>query len=50
VSWGIVCSVEPDAILILDLFAKKTRTTPKTVIDACRRRLRSYEAATRDEG
>lgn len=50
VSWRIVCSVEPDVILILDVFAKKTRTTPKAAIDACRRRLRSYEAAACDEG
>jgi hypothetical protein len=31
--------------LLQKVFSKKTRTTPKTVIDACTRRLREYDRA-----
>jgi phage-related protein len=43
--WRIVYRLDPDAVVILEVFAKKTRTTPKTVIDACTRRLREYDHA-----
>jgi phage-related protein len=33
-----------DAIVILAVFAKKTVQTPTHVLDACRRRLRGYDA------
>lgn len=46
-SWRIMLRVDRDAIVILDVFAKKTRTTPKKVIDASRRRLRHYEESLR---
>jgi phage-related protein len=39
-SWRIICCVAKEAIVILDVFAKTTRVTPKHVIEACRRRLR----------
>ena len=41
--WRIVYRVDPDAILILEIFDKKTTTKPKPVIDDCRRRLRLYD-------
>ena len=44
-SWRIVYRVEPDAVVILEVFSKKTRKTPNTVIEACKRRLREYENA-----
>lgn len=44
-SWRIVYRVEPDAIVILEVFSKKTRKTPNAVIEACKRRLREYENA-----
>lgn len=34
-----------DAIVIADAFGKKTQATPTPVIDACKRRLRAYDAA-----
>ena len=43
--WRIVYRLDPDAIVILEVFTKKTRATPKTVIDVCRRRLREYDRA-----
>jgi phage-related protein len=37
--------VDQDAIVILGVFGKKSRTTPEAVIEACRRRLREYDFA-----
>jgi phage-related protein len=36
-----------DAVVVLDVFAKKTGTTPKAVLDACRQRLAKYHKATK---
>jgi phage-related protein len=47
VSWRIVYAVRQDAIVILDVFQKKTQTTPKPVIRACAKRIRLYEEARR---
>lgn len=47
-SWRLVYRIEPDAIVILAVFRKTTRTTPQPVMDACRRRLRLWEEATRE--
>ncbi len=44
-NWRIVYSVEPDAIVILDVFPKTTQKTPKRVIDNCKDRLARYRAA-----
>ena len=44
-TWRIIYRVDPDAIVILDVFSKKTRTTPQSVIDRSRRRLRDYDDA-----
>jgi len=43
--WRIVYRLDSDAVVILEVFTKKTRATPKTVIDACTRRLREYDRA-----
>jgi phage-related protein len=41
-NWRLMYYVATDAIVVLDVFAKKTPTTPKAVIDECRKRLRMY--------
>ncbi len=41
--WRLVCRLDPDAVVILEVFEKKTRATPQDVLENCRRRLRSYE-------
>ncbi|HEV8398136.1 MAG TPA: type II toxin-antitoxin system RelE/ParE family toxin [Vicinamibacterales bacterium] len=41
-TWRIVYFVAPDAVVILDVFSKKTETMPKTVVNTCRQRLASY--------
>jgi phage-related protein len=47
-NWRIVYRIDADAIPILEVFAKTTRQTPKTVIDTCQRRLRLYDEAARE--
>jgi phage-related protein len=43
VSWRIVYRIDPDAIVILEEFEKKTDRTPRQVIEVCRKRLKNYE-------
>ena len=40
----LICRIDADAVVIVEVFAKKTQATPKAVIDACQRRLQSYDA------
>jgi phage-related protein len=42
--WRIIYRIDRDAVVIADVFEKKTQKTPKRVIDACKRRLRDYDA------
>ena len=46
--WRIVYRVDTDAVVVADVFSKKTRATPETVIESCRRRLRYYDTVTGD--
>lgn len=48
VSWRVVYRIDPDAIVIAAVFAKKTQHTPQGVIEEARRRLSRYDAATRE--
>lgn len=41
-TWRIVYRIDPDAIVILDVFEKKTQKTPQKVIENCKRRLKLY--------
>jgi len=51
VTWRIIYRVDRDAVIIAEVFAKKTPTTPKEVIASCRRRLSAYdELAGRQRG
>ncbi len=43
VTWRIFYRIDPDAIVILDVLKKKTPSTPKTVIEICKRRLAEYD-------
>ena len=44
-SWCLIYRLDSDAVVILDVSSKKTRATPQTVIDTCRRRLKEYDNA-----
>jgi len=41
-TWRIVYHIDKDAIAILEVFAKTTQQTPKSVIKTCKARLHSY--------
>ena len=41
--WRVVYQVRPTIILVAEVFRKKTRATPKGVIDRCRRRFNEAE-------
>lgn len=43
-TWRIVYFVDPEAVVILEVFAKTTPQTPKAVLETCRARLRRYLA------
>jgi phage-related protein len=43
-TWRIVYGLERDAVVILEVFAKKTERTPDSVIRACKRRLTQYRS------
>jgi phage-related protein len=43
-TWRIVYRLDADAIVVLEVFSKKSRATPKAVIDACKKRLKDYDA------
>jgi phage-related protein len=45
VTWRIIYRVDDDAVVIGDVFAKKTQKTPQNVIEACRRRFALYDRA-----
>jgi phage-related protein len=43
--WRIILRADSDAVVILAVFPKKTRQTPKQIIEACKARLRDYDSA-----
>ena len=42
--WRIIYRIDSDAIVILEVFEKKTKATPHRVVDVCRERIRNYES------
>jgi phage-related protein len=48
-TWRIMYRVDFDAVIIAEVFEKKTEQTPKNVLDICRKRLREYDNATRNQ-
>jgi phage-related protein len=46
-SWRIMYRIDMDAILILEVFEKKTRETPRHVVDLCTDRLKRYDHEAR---
>jgi phage-related protein len=47
--WRIMYRADPDAIVILEVYSKKTQQIPRAVIETCRDRLRRYEKAIHPE-
>ena len=48
-TWRIVYRIDPDAIVVADVFQKTTAQTPAHVVADCRRRLRQYDSLSRGE-
>ena len=48
-TWRIVYHIATDAVVILDVFSKKTQATPVQVLDVCRKRLASYLRAAAEK-
>lgn len=46
-TWRIVYRVDADAIVTAEVFAKKTAQTPQAVLEACRKRLKEYDDASK---
>lgn len=49
-TFRIVYRIDSDAIVIGDVFMKKTVRTPRAVIQTCRRRFQEYERIVRRGG
>lgn len=47
ITWRIIYRTDPDAIVIAEVFSKKTQATPEKVIASCKERLRLYDAISR---
>ena len=45
-TWRIIYRIDPDAIVILEVFSKKTSRTSKAVIEICRKRIKAYDDET----
>jgi len=43
--WRIIYRLDSDAIVIAEVFHKKTQATPHAIIETCKRRLRRYDKA-----
>ncbi len=44
-TWRVVYRIDNDAIVILEVFEKKTQKTPREVIENCKRRTRLYDTS-----
>lgn len=44
-TWRIIHRIDRDAIIILEVFEKKTNQTPKYVIEVCRKRIKYYASS-----
>jgi phage-related protein len=42
-TWRIIYRVDRDAVVLLEVFSKKTQKTPQSVIDVCKERLNAYD-------
>lgn len=47
VTWRIIYRTDSDAIVIAEVFAKKTGKTPRKIINTCKRRFKEYDQVTK---
>jgi phage-related protein len=48
-TWRIVYHITQDAIVILDVFSKKTQATPVRIVEVSQKRVAAYLRATSDK-
>ena len=48
-NWRIVYRADADAIVLVEVFSKKTGKTPKSVIELCQQRLKDYDSEAKQE-
>ena len=46
-NWRLIYRIDKDAVLILEVYAKKTRRIPDEVIERCQQRLKKYDAVVK---
>ena len=46
-NWRIVYRLDEDAVIVVDVFAKKSQRLPDEIVRQCRERLRAYDEACR---
>ena len=44
-TWRLMYRIDEDAIIVLEVFSKKTQQTSKKVIDVCKNRIKEYDNA-----
>lgn len=42
-TWRLIYRIDADAVIIVEVFSKKTQKTPNSVINTCKRRLKDYD-------
>jgi phage-related protein len=42
-AWRIICRVDPDMVIDVEAFEKKTQRTPQRVIETCKQRLANLD-------
>src|ERR1051325_9768244 len=47
-AWRVIYRLDEDAVILVEVFEKKTQKTPRQIITNCQRRLRRYDAATEE--
>ena len=47
-TWRLMYYIDSNVVAILEVFSKKTRATPRRVIDTCRKRLAQYKNIMRE--
>ena len=46
-TWRIIYRTDADAVVILEVFSKKTQQTPPRIVAVCRSRIRRYDKVTK---
>jgi phage-related protein len=48
-SWRIFYRIDSDAIVLAEVFSKKSGKTPKDIIEICKKRLKDYDSEAEQE-